>query len=78
MLGCGLDLVSPNVAQQTSVLCKHPYLVYAPRPYLKPGRTRDHVGQLSAQLRALQVSKYESERPKRMERVTRSQSIQGL
>ena len=34
-------------------LCKYPNLVYAPRHHLKPGRTRDHVGQLSAQLGAL-------------------------
>jgi hypothetical protein len=53
MLRCGLDLVSPNVAQQTSVLCKYPYLVHAPRHRLKPGQTRDHVGQLSTQLGAL-------------------------
>jgi len=37
-------------------LCKYPYLVHAPRYCLKPGRTHDHVGQLSTQLGALHKS----------------------
>jgi len=53
MLGCGLDLVSPNVMQQTSVLCKYLYLIHAPRHCLKPGRTCDYISQLSTQLGAL-------------------------
>jgi len=35
-------------------LCKYPNLVNTPRHHLKPGQTRDQVGQLSAQLGALQ------------------------
>jgi hypothetical protein len=35
-------------------LCKYPNLVYASRHCLKPGRTCDHISQLSAQLGALQ------------------------
>ena len=35
-------------------LYKYPDSVHTPRHRLKPGRTRDHVSQLSAQLGALQ------------------------
>jgi len=52
-LGSGLDLVLPNIAQQTSILCKYLYLIHAPHHCLKPGQTRDYVSQLSTQLGVL-------------------------